>query len=67
MKTTVRIFAMTLVLAGLSTSSFSRPATQSVANRPAPFASTSGLSSMPIPWCGPYICPPQPPPSVAVR
>ncbi len=69
MKTAIRIFAMTIALTGLSTSSFSitKPAAQAVANHPAPFASTSGMSALPIPMCGPYICPPRTSPSVTIH
>ncbi len=67
MKTTIRIFAMTLALAGLATSSFSRPTTQVIPNQPVPFASVSGLNAMPIPACLPNPCTPKTPGVAGLR
>ncbi len=60
MKTTIRIFALSLALVGLSTSSFSRQAARATDYHPSALSAAAGVSSFPIPWCGPKLptCPP---------
>ncbi len=60
MKITIRIFALTIALVGLSTSSFSRQSPRAAAYHPSALSEAAGMNSMPIPMCGPYLptCPP---------
>jgi hypothetical protein len=55
MKLAIRIFAMTIVVAGVAAAATTPRTAQPVASH------QSATASMPTPACGPYICPPLPP------
>jgi len=58
MKLVIRIFALSVVVAGAAAASVSSPATHAVASH------QSATASMPNPVCGPHWCNPNPSPSV---
>jgi len=55
MKLAVRIFALSVVFAGVAAASVSTSTTRPVASH------LSATASLPVPGCGPHICPPNPP------
>jgi len=55
MRIVIRIFAMSVALAGLATSSFSSPAMQTIPSHLSATAHGHGPLSLPIPTCGPGV------------
>ena len=55
MKLAIRIFALTIVVAGAAAATATSKTAPPIASH------QSATASMPIPGCGPYICPPLPP------
>jgi len=55
MKTTIRIFAMTVALAGLVSSSFAPASSRTIPSHLSAFSSGPGPLSLPIPTCGPGV------------
>jgi len=55
MKTTLRIFAFTVALTGLITSSFSSPANTRIPSHLAAFSAAPGPLGLPIPTCDPSV------------
>jgi len=51
MKLAIRIVALSVVVAGLAAAGFSPKATTALSSH------LSATSSLPVPQCGPYICP----------
>jgi hypothetical protein len=56
MKLALRIFALTVVVAGATAAATAPRTTPPIASH------QSATASLPIPGCGPYICPPNPDP-----
>lgn len=57
MKLAIRIFALTIVVAGAAAAATTPKTAPAIASH------QSATASFPVPGCGPYICPPQPPDS----
>lgn len=55
MKMTIRIFAMTIALAGLFSSSLSSASTPAIPSHLSAFAAGPGPLTLPIPTCGPGV------------
>lgn len=58
MKLVVRIFALSVVVAGAAAASVSSSTTHAFTSH------QSATSAMPIPGCGPHMCPTQPDPNL---